>query len=102
MWNKSFHIVWFKLDIENNRHFFLTFPVPLYIFQELLDCILDLLTVACLFTPNMRREKNPYKINNIKELVQMTMKLFDSLAEEEPYDLVDVTANKVSISVKIR
>jgi hypothetical protein len=38
----------------------------------------------------------------IKELIQMTMGLFDSLIEGEPYDLVDITADKIKLSIRIR
>lgn len=104
MSNRCFRILWFKLQTEKNKHFYPSFPIPLYIFQELLDCISDLLTLACLFVPN---RPNPvsssyFTVYTVKEIVQMTMKLFDSLTEGEPYDLVDVTADKIKISVKIR
>jgi hypothetical protein len=47
MSNKGFRLLWFKLQRETGKCFCLTFPVALYIFQELLDSILDLLTFAC-------------------------------------------------------
>jgi len=104
MWNKKFRLVWFKLQRDENPHFYLSFPISLYVFQELLDSILDLLEFACLFVPNRpnRNSSASVSVYAIKELVQMTMGLFDSLIEGEPYDLVDVTADKIKISIRIR
>ncbi len=104
MSNKSFRLLWLKLQREDNRHFYFTFPIPFYVFQELLDCFLDLLTLACLFVPNNPNSNlsSSFTVYTVKELVQITMKLLDSITEGEPYDLVDVTADKVRVSIKIR
>ncbi len=96
--------MWIKLRIENRRLLSIPFPIPLYILQELLDCILDLLNVACFFVPKVP-EPNPssqFTIYSVKTLVIMVMKLLDSLTGEESYDLVDVTADKVRVLIKIR
>lgn len=104
MSNKSFRLLWLKLQMENNKHFYLNFPIPLYVFQELLDCILDLLTLACLVVPRTPPSSSysSFTVYTIKDIVLITMKLFDSLTEGEPYDLVDVTADNVKVSIKIR
>jgi len=41
-------------------------------------------------------------IYSVKELVIMTKKLLDSLAGDEPYDLVDITTDEVKVLIKIR
>ncbi len=104
MLSKGFRILWLKLRTEENKHFYLSFPVPLYIFQELLDCTLDLLKLACLFARNRSNPDSSLSLTvyTVKEFVQITMKLLDSLTEDGPYNLVDVTAHKVKISVGIR
>jgi len=104
MLNNKFHILWFKLHKEGNTHLCLSFPIPLYIFQELLDCFLDILELACFFAPN-RPAVNPshsFSVYAIKELVQMIIDLFDSLTETEPYELVNVTADKIKVSIKAK
>lgn len=103
MLNKSFRLIWIKLQVHNNVHFNLPFPIPLYIFQELLDCILDLTIFACLFVPNSSKPgySSSFSVYTVKELVLMINNLFDALTEGEPYDLVDVTADKVKVSIKI-
>lgn len=101
MLNKGFRILWLKLQMEKYKHLCLPLPIPLYVFQELLDCILDLLTVARFFVPNKTNPNSPNTFNTIKELVQLLMKLFDSLTEGEPYTLVDVTVDKINVSIKI-
>lgn len=104
MLNKGFRILWIKIIIDKHRHVHLHFPIPLYVFQELLDCLLDLLAVTSLFAPrNSGSFKSPsFFIHAIRELVQMLLKLFDSFTESEPYDLVEVSNDDVRISIKIR
>ena len=101
MWNKCLRILWFKLQIDKDKHFSLPFPIPMYIFQELLDCTFDLLTVLCVFIPRLS-SYSTFSAYTIKELVELTMKLLDSITEDGPYDLVDVTADKVRVFIKIR
>lgn len=114
MLNNQFRILWFKLQMEENPHLNLSFPVSLYVFQELLECILDILNFASFFIPNRPvlssltssstslMPSSSFSFHTLKELVQMIMSLFDSLTVGEPYDLVDVTADKIKISIKIK
>lgn len=101
---KCFHLLWIKLRIENRRFISIPFPIPLYIFQELLDCILDLLTVVCFFVPKMPDPNSSSRITiySVKDLVIIVMKLLDSLTVDEPYDLVDITTDEVKVLIKIR
>jgi len=101
---KGFRLLWIKLQIDNRMFISIPFPVPLYIFQEILDCFLDLLTVACFFVPKVPYPNSSSRITiySVKALVIMVMKLLDSLTEGEPYDLVDVTTDKVNVLIKIR
>lgn len=103
MWNKGFRILWVKLQIDKGKHFGLPFPVPIYIFHELLDCTLDLFTVLVFFIPRLRLSSySSFSAYTIKALIELTIKLLDSITEDEPYDLVDVTADKVRVFIKIR
>jgi hypothetical protein len=101
---KSLRFLWIKLQTPNKGFISIPFPIPLYIFQELLDCFLDLLTVACFFTPKVPDPNSSSRITiySVKTLVIMVMKLLDSLTEDEPYELVDVTTDKVKVLIKIR
>ncbi|WFR59238.1 hypothetical protein QA584_09180 [Anaerocolumna sp. AGMB13025] len=102
MSTKYFRLIWIKLGAENNRHFKFSIPVPMYILQELLDCIDDLVLTAGLFVRGNQRQTSSYSIDTIKVLVQMADKLFDSLKGEEPYDLVKVDTPQVKVSIEIR
>lgn len=96
------HIMWFKLQRED-KHLYLSFPIPLYIFQELFDCILDLLGFTCFLVPEKKqKDYSSFSVHGVKILAQNTINLFDSLAEDEPYYLFDVKANKIKVSAKIR
>lgn len=103
MWNKGLRILWFKIQIDKDKQFGLPFPIPMYIFQELLDCTLDLVTVLCVFTPRLKLNScSSFRVYTIKDLIELTMKLLDTITEDKAYDLVDITSNKVRIFIKIR
>ncbi len=82
----------------------MSFPIPLYIFQELLDCFQDLLTATCFLIPKVPDPSSsaPNTIHSVKELVIMSKKLLDTLAGDEPYDLVDIATDEVKVLIKIR
>lgn len=101
---KGFRLLWIKLETQNRRFISIPFPIPLYIFQELLDCFLDLLTVACFFIPIVPNPKSSSRITiySVKALIIVVMRLLDSLTEDEPYDLVDIATDKVKVLIKIK
>lgn len=102
MLTKKIHILWFNLERED-RHLHLSFPIPFYIFVELLDCILDLLEFTCLLIPERRQKESPsFSVHGARTLAQYTINLFDSLAGDEPYYLFDVKADKIKLSAKIK
>jgi len=74
----------------------------MYIFRELLDCILDILALASLFVPKVPKtyKSSSFSVHMGKEIVQMILKLLDSLTESEAYDLVDVDCNNVKVFIK--
>lgn len=101
---KGFRLLCIQLQIEGKKFLRIPFPVPLFIFQELLDCFLDLLTIACFFVPKVPDldSSSRITISSAKVLVTMVMKLLDSLTGDDPYDLVDVTTNKVKVLIQVR
>ncbi len=104
MWNRGFRILWIKIHTTGERHFYFNLPVSLYVFQELFDCILDLIEFICLFIPKNPPTRLPNAISakEIKELIHATDKLLCSLTDCEPYDLVEVNTKNVTVSIKIR
>lgn len=99
---KGCRLLWLKLQIEG-RGLGIPIPIPLYTFQELLDGCLDLLTAACFFVLKAPDPGSAASITvySVKELIIMVIKLLDSLAEDEPYDLINVTTDKVKVLIKI-
>lgn len=104
MWNRGFRTLWIKVHTTGERHFYLSFPVSLYVFQELFDCVLDIMEFACLFVPKHPPAHSPHTITAraVKELIHSMKKLFRSLIECEPYELVEVSAKNVMVSIKIK
>lgn len=104
MSNKGFRSLWIRLQLEDKRFITIPFPIPLYIFEELLDSFLDILVVACFFVPKAPAPNTSSRVSVrlVKELVVAIIILLRSLNSDEPYDLVDVTTDKVKVLIKIR
>jgi hypothetical protein len=101
---KNFHSIWINIKIDSHKHFRLFLPISIYTFQELLDCVMDLLSLANLFVP---REHKAYKhqaisLYTINELVLLLTNLLASITDYGPYDLVNVSCENVNVSIKIR
>lgn len=104
MSNKSFRLLWFKLRLNDKKQFMLNFPVPLYVLQELFDCTLDLLSIACMFShKNSGRDaSSQLTVYNLRDIIMMAISLFDSLSEDAPYDLADISTEKAGILISIK
>lgn len=104
MSTKGFRILWIKLQIEDKRFIKIPFPIQLYIFEELLDCFLDLLIIACFFVPkaSVPTGSTQISVHLMKALVSDVIRLLRSLSDDEPYDLIDVATDKVKVLIKIR
>jgi hypothetical protein len=104
MWNRGFRIIWVKVHITGSRYFYINLPVSLSVFEELMDCLADLLALACLFIP-----KNPpsqmrgmLPARAAKDLIESTNMLLRTVTDQEPYDLVEVNVENVTVAIKIR
>ncbi|MHC1723868.1 MAG: hypothetical protein AB9836_11780 [Aminipila sp.] len=102
MLTKGFRILWIKVHISGGKHFSLNLPISLYAFQELLDCVMDLLDVACFFVPKQQMTKSSsMSVYMVKSLMKLLMNLIDSLVDNESYDLVDVEVENIKVSIKV-
>jgi len=102
MWNSGLRIIWFRLNTENGRSFHLHFPIFLNVLLELTDSILDIMTLICAFTPKTSKAGTRISLRAVRELVLMLMALLSTITDDGPYDLVDVAAENVKVSIKIR
>lgn len=100
---KGLRILWIKVHISGGRHFYLNLPISFYVFEELLDCAMDLLDVACFFTPKQQLlGSSSLSVHTVSSLMKALSKLMDSLVGSEPYELINVEVENVKVSVKIR
>lgn len=90
-----------RVHTEKGRKFRLFFPVSLNIFRELLDCLYDLTSLACIFTPKTPRQSSHISVHTVRELLGMLIVLLGSINEDGPYELVNVDADKTKVSIKI-
>ncbi len=78
-------------------------PISLYAFEELADCVMDLLALACFFVPKSTKlSSHSVSVHDAREVMQAVLRMFDSLTFDDPYDLVEVETHNVKVSIKIR
>lgn len=95
--------MWIKVHVSGGKHFYFNLPISLYAFKELLDCGMDLLDVACFFTPKQQlTNSSSISVHTMRSLMKTLINLMDSLVGSEPYELVNVEVEKIKVSVKIR
>ena len=103
MWTRRFKVCWLQLQVEHGRHFHLSLPISFFALVELLDCVVDLLDIACSFVPKSVTRNTPaLSVHAARELLLSVEDLLDSLTGTEPYDLVEVETGGVRVSVKFR
>lgn len=103
MSTRGFRVLWVKVNVNKEKHIYLNLPISLYAFEELMDCIMDFLNLACFFVPKNQHESFSHTtVHTIRELMRALITLLNSLTGSEPYDLVEVEAKGVSVSVRIR
>lgn len=100
---RGFRILWIKVNVTNGKHFYLNLPISLYVFEELLDCAMDLLNLICFFVPKGQSvASSQVSVHTVRDMFRTILKLLNSLVGSEAYDLVEVEARNVKVSVKIR
>lgn len=95
-------MIWFRLHKEKGRSIRLCLPISLHVLLELLDSLLDVITLICMFAPKKPRFYSGMSVHTAKELTEMLMALLGSITEDGPYDLVDVAADHAKVSIHIR
>ena len=77
MWNRNLRVLWVKIHVTENKHFYMNLPISLYAFEELTECVMDLLTLACFFVPK-GISPTPYSVSvhGVKEVMQAVIKVF--------------------------
>jgi len=102
MSNSGLKILWFRLRTDNGKKFRLFFPISLNVFRELLDSFVDLTSLACVFTPKTPKKGSHMSVRAVRELLLMLIMLLGTITEDGPYDLINVDADNVKVSIKIR
>ena len=102
MSSRGFRVIWLRLRQENGKRFHLHFPIYLNVFIELLDSFADIMAVACVFVPKRFDSRSEISVRTMRELTLMLIALLGSITDDGPYDLVDVKADNVYVSIKVR
>lgn len=99
---KRLQIIWVKVDINKGKRLCFNIPLSLYAFYEFLDCTIDLLNVANFFIPNRQQKNFTFSVHTIKVLMEELIYLIDSLIDSEPYEFVNIEAENIKVSIKIK
>lgn len=102
MLSSGFRIIWFKLHIQDGKKVRLTIPVSLNVLRELQDSLHDFMTVVCVFVPKNLSSGSRPSVHKVKDLIRMIIGITGTITDDGPYDLVDIAADKVKVSIKIR
>jgi hypothetical protein len=111
MLSKLYPVFWISIRIREEKNFSLSLPISLFVIDELLDCIQDLLSIAVWFMPDKKLKLSDNKNINlppqsfspaaVSEMLKGTRVLLKSLKTSESYDLVDVTTDNVRVLIKM-
>jgi hypothetical protein len=111
MLSKLYPVFWISIRIQEEKNFSLSLPISLFVIDELLDCIQDLLSIAVWFMPDKKLKLSDNKNINlpaqsfspaaVSEMLKGTRVLLKSLKTSETYDLVDVTTDNVRVLIKM-
>lgn len=100
---RGLHIIWVKVKISGNRHFNLNLPISLYAFEELLDCLMNLLQFGFFLKPKQQLPNDSsLSVHTIQSLLRSLSDFMHSLVGYESYDLVNIEVDNVKVSIKIR
>ncbi len=103
MLNRNLRIIWVKIHVTENNRFYMNLPISLYAFEEISECVMDLLALTCFFAPKEYGTSfHSVSVHTLREVLHSVIKMFESLTFDEPYDLVEVEAQNVKVSIKIR
>ncbi len=100
----GFHTLSIGLQLAKRRFIKIPIPIRLSVFEELLDSFLDILNIACFWVPktDSHISGSSLSIHSTRALVIAILTLLDSLNIDEPYDLIDVSTDKVRVLIKVR
>lgn len=101
---KSGHYVWLKIKVDSKRYMNISLPISINAVREILGCFVDLLSTACFFVPNVHKTDSDAQLTvfTMRDFVILVETFIDALTDEGTYDLVDVEADDVNVSIKIR
>ena len=102
MSNSGLRIILLRVQTDNGKKFRLFFPISLNVFRELIDSVVDLTSLACVFSPKSPKQGSHMSVRAVRELLLMLIMLLGTITEGGPYDLVNVDADNVKVSIKIR
>ena len=101
MWTKRVPIIWCKVELQKSRNIRFSLPLSLTVLIELLDCAHDLLSLLYILTPKSASIYAQLSPHQIEELMSALKRLLRSMAEDGPYELLTLSADQLSLSIKV-
>ncbi|WOO38062.1 hypothetical protein R2R35_06055 [Anaerocolumna sp. AGMB13020] len=111
MLSKLYPVLWISIRIREEKNFSLSLPLSLFVIDELLDCVQDLVSIAVWFIPEKKFKLSrndsinlpvqSFSPSAISEMLKGTRVLLKSFKTSESYDLVNVTTDNVRVLIKM-
>lgn len=79
------------------------FIMPIFIFTEIIECLLDLLALGAIIAPKAKVNKNGLEIRNIRSIIKGMETFLVNLHNAANEDLVNVSvgAEKIKVIIKV-
>ena len=108
MWNKSVGLLMVRIKVQKHRAF--TFPVPVWVVDEFLEALRDLVWFGELVikrVPLPKEEKNCKHLSWVKSIspsgiIATTHSFIKDLYSFKGLDIVDVEAGEVQVKISIK
>lgn len=103
-------LLWISIKKESRNFFSLPVPIPLFVLQEIFESFFELIAIGHFFVARRTNTEvlviapayQKFSFSQIDELLVFLNQLLSSLADCEPFDLVNVKTPEVEVVVKIR
>ncbi|GMQ60151.1 hypothetical protein AN1V17_45510 [Vallitalea sediminicola] len=100
MWNRA-KLLKINIRSKNTK---IVIPVPLFIFSQLVDCVMDLLALITFFTPGIKItiKSKKYNLRGILKTIYQILETLKEIKYCEPFDFVDIKTKEDTVQISLK
>lgn len=100
MWNRA-KLLKINIRSKNTK---IVIPVPLFIFSQLIDCTMDLLSLITFFTPGIKVtiKSKKYNLRGILKTIYQILETLKEIKYCEPFDFVDIKTKEDTVQISLK